>query len=71
MARVQEMRGGKDYDADFATRMRGRGPWAELIRQRLDKAAARHGLARRTPPLDASRFRPPAAAEDERQPSLF
>ncbi|MEZ5702536.1 MAG: PA0069 family radical SAM protein [Burkholderiaceae bacterium] len=25
MARVQEMRGGKDYDADFATRMKGQG----------------------------------------------
>jgi DNA repair photolyase len=71
MARVQEMRGGKDYDADFATRMRGSGPWAELIRQRIDKAAARHGLARRTPALDGSRFRPPGARADECQASLF
>jgi DNA repair photolyase len=69
MARVQAMRGGKDYDADFATRMKGSGPWAELIRQRVDQAAARHGLARRAPALDASRFRPPAA--DAAQGCLF
>lgn len=25
MARIREMRGGKDYDADFATRMKGSG----------------------------------------------
>ncbi|HWH75517.1 MAG TPA: PA0069 family radical SAM protein, partial [Methylibium sp.] len=72
MARVQEMRGGRDYDADFATRMRGSGVWAELIRQRIDRAAAQHGLARRMPALDASRFRPPAAAApDSGQASLF
>ncbi len=32
MARIHDMRSGKDYDADFATRMKGRGLWAELIR---------------------------------------
>jgi DNA repair photolyase len=37
MARIHEMRGGKDYDADFATRMKGSGLWAELIRQRFEK----------------------------------
>lgn len=69
MARVHEMRGGKDYDADFATRMKGSGPWAELIRQRLQKAAARHGLLRDPAPLDGGRFRPPAA--DAAQQLLF
>jgi DNA repair photolyase len=56
MARVQDLRGGKDYDADFRHRMRGQGPWAELIRQRVDKAAARHGLLRRAPELDSGNF---------------
>ncbi|MCW5654464.1 PA0069 family radical SAM protein [Hydrogenophaga sp.] len=60
MARVQEMRGGKDYDADFAQRMRGSGIWADLIRQRFDKACARLGLNREREPLDASQFRPQA-----------
>src|SRR3990167_990913 len=32
MARIQDMRGGKDYDADFATRMKGQGIWARVSR---------------------------------------
>lgn len=69
MARVQEMRGGKDYEADFATRMKGHGVWSELIRQRIHKAAAKHGMTRERHPLDGSRFRPPAG--DEAQGALF
>ena len=69
MARVQEMRGGKDYDADFAQRMKGSGPWAALIRQRVLKAAARHGLAREPVVLDTSRFRAPAG--DSSQQTRF
>lgn len=60
MARVQEMRGGKDYDADFAQRMRGSGVWADLIRQRFDKTCARLGFNTEREPLDTSRFRPQA-----------
>src|ERR1700712_2893019 len=44
MARIREMRGGKDYDADFATRMKGTGLWADLIRQRFEKATNRIGF---------------------------
>jgi len=69
MARVQEMRGGKDYEADFATRMKGHGIWSELIGQRVWKAAARHGMTRERLPLDSSRFTPPAG--DEAQRALF
>jgi len=36
MARIHDMRGGKDYDSDFATRMKGSGPWAALIGQRFE-----------------------------------
>jgi DNA repair photolyase len=56
MARVREMRGGRDYRADFATRMKGEGVWATLIRQRVEMATARHGLTRKTPALDCSAF---------------
>jgi DNA repair photolyase len=56
MARLREMRGGQDYDADFRLRMKGQGVWAQLIAQRVRKAAHRHGLDRRAPELDASRF---------------
>lgn len=68
MARIREMRGGKDYDSNFATRMRGDGLWAELIHQRFHKACARHGLNRERIELDLSRFRPGLAAG---QGSLF
>jgi DNA repair photolyase len=73
MARIREMRGGKDYDANFAQRMRGSGVWAELIAQRVNKAAARHGLARRTAALDVSRFKPPRPSSPSAtmQGSLF
>jgi DNA repair photolyase len=62
MARVQDMRGGKDYNADFATRMKGSGPWAELIGQRFRKAAERIGFNRERVVLDTSQFRRPGAA---------
>jgi DNA repair photolyase len=68
MARIQEMRGGKDYDADFATRMKGSGPWAELIGQRFRKAATRLGFNRERVGFDTSQFRPPAL---DGQASLF
>ena len=68
MARVQDMRGGKDYDSDFATRMKGSGPWAELIRQRFGKAVRRLGLNRERVELDTTAFRRPSAAG---QGSLF
>ena len=68
MARIHEMRGGKDYDADFATRMKGSGPWAELVAQRFRKAASRIGFNRERIELDTTAFRRPAAPG---QGSLF
>lgn len=59
MARVRDMRGGKDNDSRFGSRMRGQGVWAELLRQRFVKAADRLGLSRQRLDLDLSRFRPP------------
>lgn len=58
MARIREMRGDKDYDSNFSTRMKGSGLWADLIRQRFHKACARHGLNRERLALDLSQFRP-------------
>lgn len=71
MARVREMRGGKDYDASFGSRMKGQGVWAELLRQRFEKACARLGYGRERVELDLTRFRPPAAAGGAVQGSLF
>jgi DNA repair photolyase len=56
MARIHDMRGGKDYDSNFATRMKGSGVWAELIRQRFHKACGRLGLNRERVELDVSQF---------------
>ncbi len=76
MNRVRDMRGGKDYQADFGTRMRGEGVWADLIRQRFKKAVARLGIGRRADGfdvLDASAFRRPLspAENPSRQFDLF
>jgi DNA repair photolyase len=62
MNRIRDMRGGKNYDATFGTRMRGEGVWADLIRQRFDKAIERLGIGKRMGrfhSLDASQFRRP------------
>jgi DNA repair photolyase len=62
MNRLRDMRGGKEYDAAFGSRMRGEGVWAELIRQRFEKAAERLGIGARMADfgmLDAARFRRP------------
>ncbi|TAL97399.1 MAG: PA0069 family radical SAM protein [Paraburkholderia sp.] len=58
MSRVRDMRGGKDYDASFATRMKGEGLWADLLKQRFHNAARRLGLnERQRGILDMSQFR--------------
>jgi DNA repair photolyase len=61
MARIHDMRGGKDYDSDFATRMKGVGMWAELIGQRFEKATRRIGFNRERIVLDTKQFRRPGA----------
>lgn len=58
MSLVQQMRGGKDYDSAYGTRMRGEGPFADLIAMRFAKAYKRIGYGR-LPPLDSSKFLPP------------
>ena len=71
MARVREMRGGKDYDASFGARMRGEGVWADLIAQRLAKARRRFGLDRERAALDLRQFRRPLPPSRSGQGDLF
>ncbi len=59
MHRVQDMRGGKDYEAEFGKRMRGTGIWADLLRQRFFKTADRLGYRDNRFHLDTSQFHPP------------
>ena len=59
MSLVRSMRGGKDYDAEFGTRMRGTGPYAWQISRRFDMAAKRLGLNHRKAALRVDQFVPP------------
>ena len=60
MSLMRQMRGGRDYDARFGARMRGEGPFAQLLAARFAKAASRLGYGR-MPSADLSRFAPPRA----------
>ncbi|MET0365543.1 MAG: PA0069 family radical SAM protein [Sphingobium sp.] len=56
---IQSIRGGRDNDPDFGTRMKGQGPYAALIRTRMDKARRRHGLEGTRITLRHDLFTPP------------
>ena len=61
MSIVQSVRGGRDNDPRFGSRMKPGGTWAELFRTRFRLAARRAGLLpERQLPLDCSRFRAPS-----------
>ena len=66
MSTVQQLRGGKDYDSRFGTRLRGEGVYADLLARRFALALKRHGFAgRRHPPFDVTRFVPPRASSPQ------
>jgi len=71
MARVREMRGGKDYDSKWGARMKGEGVWAQLLHQRFTKAVARLKLNRTRTELDLTQFRPPKRTPASGQAELF
>jgi DNA repair photolyase len=62
MSRIHEMREGRDNDPNFGTRMTGTGLFAELLRQRYEKALKRFGLDQREQDfeLDRTSFTPPS-----------
>jgi DNA repair photolyase len=53
---IRAMRGGKDYDAKWGERMRGRGPYADMISKRVSMAAKRSGLNIRRKKLNTEAF---------------
>jgi DNA repair photolyase len=63
MSLVRQMNGGRDYDPEFGTRMRGQGEFARLIARRFEVACAKYRLRRNHGGLglDDSRFTPPRA----------
>ena len=58
---VRSIRGGKDNDPSFFTRMKPQGTWAELVRARFRIATRRLGMNAARLELDCSGFRRPAA----------
>jgi DNA repair photolyase len=63
MARIREMRGGRENDPEFGSRMTGEGAFAQLIRRRFDVACRQLGFNRGGHTLDASRFRRPPSPQ--------
>jgi len=66
MSLIRQMRGGRDYDSTFGSRMRGEGEFAALFGKRFDIACRKlglndHGAGRDRPALDCSLFRVPDA----------
>ncbi len=62
MSLVRQCRGGANYDSRFGLRMRGEGPFADLLARRFQVACKRLGLNRRElRGLDCQRFSPPGA----------
>ena len=59
MGIVRSIRGGRDNDPDFFTRMKPSGVWAELFRARFALACRRSGIEKQRFELDCTQFRPP------------
>jgi DNA repair photolyase len=60
MSLIREMRGGRDYDSRFGVRMRGTGPYAQLLSNRFRLACRRLNLnSEPRKPLNSEMFRPP------------
>jgi DNA repair photolyase len=56
---IRSMRGGRDNDPNWFTRMQGSGPWADLMRTRFDIAVRKHGLNQTKFRLRTDLFVPP------------
>ena len=63
MTIIRELRGGRENDPNFGSRMRGQGVWADLIRTRFIKARKRAGLGAERLTLRTDLFRPPEGAQ--------
>ena len=66
---IRDMRGGKDYDSTFGTRMTGKGPIAWMIGRRFEVACERLGFNVTSVKTTTEHFRPPLPSA--KQLSLF
>jgi DNA repair photolyase len=65
MAIIASLRDGKRNDPNFFSRMRGSGPWADLLRTRFHRACRKHGLDGDRVTLRTDLFRPPCGLQGE------
>ena len=56
---LRQSHGGKEYEALFGERMRGKGSYADMIAQRFRLACQRLSLNKQHSQLDVTQFRPP------------
>jgi DNA repair photolyase len=72
MSLINQSRGGKDYQAEFGTRMVGTGVFAQLLRTRFDVAARKFGLkgSAHHYELRTDLFRAPVATASQAQMTL-
>jgi hypothetical protein len=68
MSLVRQSRGGKDYDANFKTRMKGEGLFAELLSKRFKLACQRLELNRERVSFNSSLFQVPESWRDTGKP---
>ena len=59
MARIRDLRGGQESDATFGRRLVGTGVFAQLVRDRFQRACREHRLNRSEHRLDTRQFRAP------------
>jgi DNA repair photolyase len=69
MSIIRQMRGGKDNDPNFGSRMHGEGEFSNLLKKRFDIACQRLGLNQERRALDNSQFKVPTPSTG--QLSLF
>ena len=66
---IRDMRGGRDYDSQWGTRMKGTGPMAWMIGRRFEVACEKLGLNKRRSKLTTDHFARPQRSGQ--QLSLF
>ena len=59
MAIVHSVREGRDNDPRFFTRMKPKGVWADLVRNRFRVACQKYGIGKTEVDLDCTQFRKP------------
>ena len=65
MSLIRSMRGGRDYDPEWGKRMKGAGPYAQMMAKRFALACERLGLNKESFELRTDLFKPPPKAGDQ------